>query len=399
MHDRPVRVAVDARCLNADHLRGMGKSLYELVRRTASSGAIEWHLLADRPDLPMHVPPEPRIATSVFETKGYRFHSWEQWGLPLKVRQLSVDLLHAPATSMPWWQPVPTAVTIHDAVAWQNDDPAWPAGFYRDRLLPAAYHRAAAIMTVSDCSRRDILARWPALKPKLHVVSPGVDERYLEICPDSQPLVIGDREMTQPYLLYLGGADPRKRLSWALQTWAGVATTGAWLVVCGLEKHAHAEVRRMVPRALQDRLIIAPFVSEDDMPRLYMRAAAVLYTSLYEGFGLPVIEAHAVGTPILFSDVGSLSELKGPGAVVLPVDDLPAWVRAAANILDSRSGVGGPDRIARAWARQYSWDAYTERTLAVYETIRLKGSVVTKPGGRVVPGQPGTGAGVKERTT
>lgn len=398
MPDRPLHVAVDARCLNGDHLRGMGKSLYELIRRTASSGAIEWHLLADRPDLPMHAPPEPRIATSVFETKGYRFHSWEQWGLPAKARQLAVDLLHAPATSMPWWQPVPTAVTIHDAIPWQGEDPAWPGGFYRDRLLPAAYHRAAAIMTVSECSRRDILARWPALKPKLHVVSPGVDERYLEICPDSRPLVIGDRELTDPYLLYLGGADPRKRLSWALQTWAGVAAQGASLVVCGVERSFHADVRQMAPRELQDRLIIAPFISEEEMPRLYMRAAAVLYPSLYEGFGLPVIEAHAVGTPILFSDVGSLAELKGPGAVVLPIDDLPAWVRAAANILNARSGVRGPDRIAREWARQYSWDAYTDRTLTVYDSIRVKRPTVAHRAEHVVPDQRGTHAGVEERT-
>ena len=92
-----------------------------------------------------------------------------------------------------------------------------------------------------------------------------------------------------------------------------------------------------MPRHLQDKLILAPFVSEEDMPRLYMRAAAVLYPSLYEGFGMPVVEAQAVGTRVLFSDVGSLSELKGPGAVVLPVDDLQAWVRTIDLLLQSRS--------------------------------------------------------------
>jgi glycosyltransferase involved in cell wall biosynthesis len=397
MRDRPLHVAVDARCLNGDRLRGVGKSLYELIRRTAASGAIEWHLLADRPDRPMHVPPGGRIATSVFAARGDRVHAWEQWALPAQARQRSVDLLHAPATSMPWWQPVPTAVTIRDASPWHGEDPAWPAGFYRDRLLPSAYHRAAAIMTVSESSRRDILARWPSLKPKLHVVSPGVDERYLEICPDSRPLAIGDREITEPFLLYLGGTTPRKRLSWALQTWAGVADTGAWLVVCGIERASHAAVKQMVPRELQDRLIVAPFIGEEDMPRLYLRAAAVLYPSLYEGFGLPVIEAHAVGTPILFSDVGSLSELKGPGAIVLPVDDLAAWVRAAANVLTARSGVRGPDRIARAWARQYSWDAYTDRTIAVYDAVRLKRPGLPNPGERVVSGAQHTGA--EQRTT
>jgi alpha-1,3-rhamnosyl/mannosyltransferase len=234
-------------------------------------------------------------------------------------------------------------------------------------VLPAAYHRAAAVMTVSNTSRRDILARWPALKPKLHVVSPGVDERYLEAMPDQRPLVLGDRVVNEPYLLYLGGSDPRKRLTWALQAW-WTGGAKASMVVCGLEGSAHAQIRNTVPRHLQDKLILAPFVSEDDMPRLYMRAAAVLYPSLYEGFGMPVIEAQAVGTRVLFSDVGSLTELKGPGAVLLPVDDLQAWVRTIDLLLQAPATIG-PDRIARAWARQYSWDAYTDRTLAVYSAV------------------------------
>ena len=72
---------------------------------------------------------------------------------------------------------------------------------------------------------------------------------------------------------------------------------------------------------------------------------------------------------MLFSDVGSLSELKGPGAVVLPVDDLAAWVRAVEDILQSSALGAGPNQVARAWAQQYSWDAYTDRTLAVYRSV------------------------------
>jgi alpha-1,3-rhamnosyl/mannosyltransferase len=368
MPERPLRVAVDARCLNVEHLRGMGKSLYEFITRTSTSGAIEWHLFGDRPDRPMHVPNET-CSVSVFETRGYRFATWEQYSLPRAAASLGVDVLHAPATTAPWWQPVPTVVTVHDTIPWQSQqDPHWRPGVYRDRVLPAAYHRASAIITVSDTSRRDILARWPALKPKLHVVSPGVDERYLDAAPDRRPIVLGDRTIGEPYLLYLGGADPRKRLMWALQAW-WTGGARASMVVCGLEASAHAQIRSAVPHHLHDQLILAPFVSEDDMPRLYMRAAAVLYPSLYEGFGMPIVEAQAVGTRVLFSDVGSLTELKGPGAVILPVDDLEAWVRAIDLMLQSRTPIEGPDRIARAWARQYSWDAYTDRTLAVYSSV------------------------------
>lgn len=368
MRDRPLRVAVDARCLNTAHVRGMGKALYELIGRTASSGAVEWHVLADRPDRPMTVPEHAHVHCETFETKGYRIHSWEQFSLPLAARRLDVDLLHAPGTTLPWWQPVPTVVTLHDTIPWQGEDAAWPAGVYRDRLLPAAYHKASAVITISDNSRRDILARWPALKPTLHVVPLGVDEHYLDAQPDYRPIEIDGRAVKEPYLLYIGGADPRKRLTWALQTWWS-ATTPTSLIVCGVEAGAHESIRKMVPRQLHDRLHLAPFVQEDDMPRIYMRAAAVLYPSLYEGFGLPAVEAQAVGTPVLFSEVGSLTELKGPGAVVLPVDDLPAWVRTVDNIVNSPERLAGPNRVARAWARQYAWDACVDRTLKVYESV------------------------------
>jgi len=347
----------------------MGKSLFELVKRTMSSGAIEWHLLADRPDRPMLVPEAFDGDVAVFSTRGYRFHSWEQWSVPHRARQLDVDILHAPATSLPWWQPVPTVVTLYDTIPWQGQDPAWPAGYYRDRLLPAAYRRASAVITASDNSRRDILARWPELLQKMHVVSLGVDERYLDAQPDSRPVMIGGRAVLEPYLLFLGGADPRKRLMWAIQTWLGLRTPDVALVACGLEPSAHESMRALVPADRREQFVIAPFVNEGDMPRVYMRAAAVLYPSLYAGFGLPAIEAQAVGTPVLFSDVGSLSELKGPGAVVLPVNEIDAWVRAVEDILQWNKSSAGPNQVARAWARQYSWDAFTDRTLAVYRSV------------------------------
>ncbi len=370
MPDRPLRIAVDARSLNVEHLRGIGKALYELIRRTSASGAIEWHLLSDAPERPLHVPSET-CHVSVFETKGHRFKAWEQFSLPREAQRLGVDLLHAPGTVLPLWQPVPTVVTLHDTIPWQSDDdPAFPPGLYRDRVLPKAYHRARAIMTISDNSRRDILARWPDLKTTLHAVSLGVDERYLDAQPDYRPIEIGGSVVPEPYFLYLGGSDPRKRLMWALQAWwSGVSARRSSLVVCGVETAAHETFRRSVPRELQERLIFAPYLAEEEMPRVYMRAAAVLYPTLYEGFGLPVVEAHAVGTPVLFSDVGSLAELKGPAAIMLPVDELDAWSRALDVILQARPARFGPDRIARAWARQYSWDAFIDRTLAVYASV------------------------------
>lgn len=370
MRERALQIAVDARCLNAPHLRRAGKSLFELVNRTATGGALRWHLLADRPDHSMWVPQHEAVEVTVFKAAAGRLLGWEQWSLPAAARQLGVDVLHSPDTTLPWWQPVPAVVTI------QKTDPTLDTGssepqFYRDRLIPSAYHRARAIITISNSARRDILARWPALRPKLHVVSPGVHDRYLEAEPDWSPISIGDRMVSEPYLLYVGGSDARKRLAWALQTWWGCAAANLALVACGLDPATHADARRMVPRHVQDRLHLAPFIPESEMPRLYMRASAVLYPSIGGGFGLPVIEAQAVGTPVLFSDAGHLAELKGPGAVVLPVDDMQSWVRAA-NLIVGRPAARGPDRIARAWASQYSWDAHVSRTLDIYDAVHLQ---------------------------
>lgn len=366
---RPLRVAVDARSLLDD--RNSAQSMRELILRTASSGSIDWHLLTDSGQHPVELPASRGCKVTVLPGLGARVRGWEQWILPRHAQAIDADLLHAPSTVMPWWQPVPTVVTVHDDRLWrEGEEGASAPGIYRDRVLPAAYRRAAAILTMSESSRGEILSRWPILQPRLHVVSPGIDERFIEAVPDRQPVVVGSEEVKEPYLLYVGSSDSRKRVLWALQTWWGVsATAQVSMVVCGVDPAYHANLRRMVPRSLQDRLILAPHLPADDMPRLYMRATAVLYPALYEPVGLPVIEAQAVGTPVLFSDVGGLAERQGPGAIVLPVDELPAWVRTVTNLLEARNPSRGPDRISQAWARQYSWDAYVDRTLAVYDEV------------------------------
>ena len=331
------------------------------MARTTPTGAVEWHRVGDGA-----VPVSPS-----------RSAVWEQVSLPLAARRLDADVLHIPDGGAPWWQPVPTVVTIYETTSWSRRESTISPDFYQDRVLPAAYHRAAALMTVSQTVRRQILARWPALLPKLHVVTPGVGEHFLDAEPDRDPIVISNRIVPEPYILYVGGAAPRKRLMWALQAWWASSGSRATLVICGVEPNEEAEVLRMVPRELREKVIFAPFMEEAEMPRLFMRAVAVLYPSLAEGSGLPVIEAQAVGTRVLFSAVGSLADLQGPGAVVLPVDDLPAWVRTLGLIMQSRSAVYGPDRIARAWAAQYSWESYVQRTLAVYDSVRQLPSIRT----------------------
>jgi glycosyltransferase involved in cell wall biosynthesis len=363
------RVAVDARCLNVPHLRGMGKALLEVVCGMRRHSPHRWELYADRPDLPFHEPPAEGVRAEVVAQRGFRFHAWEQYWLPRRVRRSRPDLLHCPATRAPWWQPVPTVVTVHDAIPWAGDDPDWPPGWYRERLLPAAYHKAAALITDSECSRRDILSRWPELADKTRVIPLGIGERYLQAHFERPGPALEAHGVRPPYLLYLGGSIARKRLDWAVRIVERLDDPDVRLVVCGVEEACWDAVRAAVSPAMRARLCFLSFVPEDDMPGLYQNAAAVLYPSLYEGFGLPVLEAQAVGTPALFSALGSLAELQGPASVVLPAEDLSAWVSACGRLLRERREGARPDERAREWVKSYSWDRVAARVLAVYREV------------------------------
>jgi glycosyltransferase involved in cell wall biosynthesis len=261
---------------------------------------------------------------------------------------------------------VPTVVTIHDTIPWTGDEPDWPGGLYRDRLLPAAFHKCAALITDSECSRRDILRLWPTLEDKLRVIPLGVAEHYLQVGVRPVGPALEAQGVRCPYLLYLGGSVARKRLDWALRVVGGLEDRAVRLVTCGVEKSSWDAVRAAVSPDLRARLCLLSFVPEDDMPALYQNAAAILYPTTYEGFGLPVVEAQALGSPVLFSAVGSLAELEGPGSVVLPLEDLGGWVASCARLVRERGQAPRPDERARNWARAYSWDRVAAHLLDVY---------------------------------
>lgn len=359
-----MRIALDGRVLNTPHLRGMGKATLELLQQGIQTSDVSFAILGDEPRFPVHSPQSDRISVHTWEVKGDRFRAWEQFGLPWRARSLGCDVLHSLGTWCPYWQPVPTVVTVHDTVPWEEEQPS----FFLNRLIPAAYARSSAIIAISENTRRDVLNRWPRLADKLVVIPHGVSDRYLDsqIAPLPQALI--DVGVRPPYLLYFGGEIPRKRLQWAIDVWNELGRSDVRLVLAGLATPKETPWRDPLPRHLQDLVIALEFVSETDMPSLYAHAEAVLYPTLYEGFGFPAVESQASGVPVLMSSLGSLSELIGPGAVVLPPHDLAAWVAACHRILAGDK----PDAAAsRQWAQRFSWKRTFEQTLEVYQRAAM----------------------------
>jgi alpha-1,3-rhamnosyl/mannosyltransferase len=250
---------------------------------------------------------------------------------------------------------------------WRSEATRGYDAWYLHRLIPAALERCWGVVTISQASRSDILALWPRLEPKLSVIPHGVGDAYLEATSGPLPPQVAAKIGPGRYILYVGGSLERKRFEWAARIFEALGDNTLRLVVCGFTSDEANQARTSLMMKVQERVCWLPFVAEVDMPRLYQNALAVLYPTLYEGFGFPVLEAQAVGTPVLFSAVGSLSELVGPSSEVLPPHDLEAWVHAARRLLHRRTSERSPVEAARAWARRFSWDVSSARHLELYQ--------------------------------
>lgn len=351
----------------------MGKYVTELTAHISPAENLSWRYFADRPDIIFHKPEGIDGQIELFELKGYRFHTWEQVGLPWRAWRTGTQVLHCTATTLPYWQPIPTVVTLHDTLPWKKTISDPYESWYRNSLIPSAYKKCAAVITISESSRNDILSLWPWLENKLHVIPHGVSDIYQgeEKFSLSAELkrVIG----SSPYFLYIGGAIERKRFSWATEVFEHLDAGSLKLVVCGFSEQEHEKAQNALKPELRSRVCFLPYVSEIDMPSLYQQAVAVLYPTLYEGFGLPALEAQAVGTPVLLSDLSSLRELKGPGAEVLPVDELDAWVQTCHRLLAQRAIAQDPNQAARTWALQFSWSSSAKRHLEIYRNAISSG--------------------------
>lgn len=365
-----LKVGLVACSLNTQHMRGMGKYLFEMLRQSQHRAEVDWHLFGQDPRYPMIKPDGPGITTDVFPFRGDRFQGWEQLGLPLRARRLDIDLLHASEGSLPLWQPKPTVVTVHDTLAWEERPDTLGARTYWDHLMPAALKKSAAVVTISECSRTDILKRWPWLEPKLTVIPHGIDQEYF-MPADATPLpaALLQQLAGAAYAVYLGGPMKRKRADWAIDVFAASRQPGLKLVMCGFGAAARQEANASLAPELQGRVLFAEFLSDAALRSLYRGARAVLYPTLYEGFGFPAVEAQAAGVPVIFSALGSLGELVGPLASVVPPRDLQAWVAA----LDE-AAVGGERRAekvraASEWVRKFEWSESFDKHLAVYRAV------------------------------
>jgi glycosyltransferase involved in cell wall biosynthesis len=302
---------------------------------------------------------------------------WEQAGVMRAGRRARIDLLHSPYWTNPLWSPWPTVVTVHDVI--QLVLPEYRA-LARQRvyfgIVTRALRKATAIITVSECSRQDLIRTVGIPEERVSVVENAIPETLQPVT--DQDLLDAVRVrygLGERFVLYLGANDLRKNLNRLIRAYAALPRSlrdAHQLVVAGRQwPHDHPLYPdpRLVVRelGLEDRVVFTGGIPEEEKATLLSAATVFAFPSLYEGFGIPVLEALACGTPVLTANGSSLPEVTGDAAVLVDPTSVEAIRDGLATLLESPER--RRDLAARGIERasRYRWSEVAERTVQVYQ--------------------------------
>jgi glycosyltransferase involved in cell wall biosynthesis len=368
---------------------GIGRYTRELIHALlVEDQANTYHLFSARPPTLLPVPDSIPVANNVYLhpaplDERWLYRLWYRLRLPLPVQLVTgrIDLYHSPDFVLP---PVagaiPALLTVHD-LSFVHYPETFPPSLvrYLNRVVPWSIARASHILADSESTRLDLLRIWDVPEEKLSVLYSGVHPRFRPIRDEGQRAEVRTRYGlgNTPYILAVGTIQPRKNYAFLINAFLRI--TGDLphnLVIAGgkgwLSEALAAQVNDLQDR---ERIRFPGFVADADLPALYSAADLFVFPSLYEGFGLPLLEAMACGVPVLSSNASSLPEVvdeKREAAVLLPPEDELAWSQAMRHLLTDHEQRERMIQAGLRHVRNFSWQTAAQRLLKLYSTLLHK---------------------------
>ncbi len=379
-----MKIAINAQLLsNQESYRGAGVSNYsrellralgELALNGATHDRFTAFVHARQPDLDGI---EQMVTTLPLERPAARI-AWEQSALPAHLLRSHADLVHGLVNVLPLAAPCPGVVTVHDLSFVRTPETLPPLKrAYHTALCRASAARAARVIAVSRQTAADLETFWGIPAARISVIHNGVASRFAPQPPAGIAALRERNNLPERYLLYLGTLEPRKNLDRLLRgyaRWVAESPDGAAnvaLVLAGARGWYYDEIFRTVTAlGLAERVIFPGFVPASELPTWYAGAAAFVYPSRFEGFGLPVLEAMACGVPVICSRVPSLLEVAGDAAIAVAPDDAAGFAAALRLVLEQPQLRAQLRARGLAQAARFSWRRCAEQTLAVYDSLR-----------------------------
>ena len=300
---------------------------------------------------------------------------WEQVAQPARARSEGLDLLHSPVYVGPMVSTCPIVVTLHDLSFYLYPELFRPANrCYLQALTRRTVARAAKVIAVSESTRCDAMRILAVPGDKVVAIANGVDK-------DMRP--IDDRELREsfrqrnhldgPFVLFVGTLEPRKNIPTLLRAHALLAQQQSFkhsLVIAGGKGWYYEEIDALVDQlGLRGKVVFPGYVRQEDLPLWYSLADLFVYPSIYEGFGLPPLEAMACGTPVIVSDVSSLPEVVGEAGERVDPHDATRLADIIQTITQDRGRHAALRQAGLARAKLFSWRATASRTAQVYREV------------------------------
>ncbi len=370
---------------------GVNAHLLSLAKSYRSAG-ITWHIY----NLLRHLPEaSPEIGYTVFLSErryagapGVRLQVsrlptdrppvrilWEQALQPWAVRRAEVDLLHSPVYVGPLVSACPFVVTIHDLSFL-----FFPQSFramnrnYLQTFTRLSVRRAQRVIAVSESTKRDLVQLYGLSPAKVDVVHNGVDDSFRPLPADQVTAFRRRAGLPDRFILFVGTLEPRKNVVHLVEAYALLPKERPPLFLVGGKGWFYDEIfARVEALNLSGEVHYVGYVPAGDLPMWYNAADLFVYPSLYEGFGLPPLEAMACGTAVVASTASSLPEVVGEAGLLVDPSDTEALATAMEQVLSDRGVQEQMQAASLAQAQSFSWAETARRTVASYRRALVPG--------------------------
>ena len=312
-----------------------------------------------------------RIAPGRLVQRAWRAVGWP----PFDWFAGAADVYHFPNFIRPPLSRGKSVVTVHDASFARFPEFAEPRNLrYLQARIADTLRRADAVITDAAFGARELQELFGVPPERLHAIHLGIGEEIVRPPAARTEAVRRELGLTRPYLLTVGTVEPRKNIPFLVDVFERLDRFGGDLVIAGMPGWKYEPILdRMRHSSRASRVQYVRYVADDRLPALYAGAEAFLCASRYEGFGFPPLEAMACGVPVVSSDGGSLGEVLGDGAVVIPDFGHDRWIAEIERVLGD---AGHRERLSDAGRRRasaYRWEDTARRTLEVYRTVGAAG--------------------------